>query len=72
MSKIIIHNHLDNDENDQAAMRLVQQVMAMGKISGEQYCYHTVFSTSVGDVEVSCQMNKNGTFTFHVYAGVAQ
>ena len=69
MSKIIIHNQLENDENDEAAMRLVSKVMQMGQISNfdTQYCYLTIYKTNIGDVAVSCRANKTGTSTFHVY-----
>lgn len=69
MSKIIIRNQLENDENDEMAMRLVSNVMAKGKVSnfGKQYCYATVYETGKGSVVVYCRANKTGTSTFYVY-----
>ena len=71
MSKIIIHNQLENDENDEMAMRLVSKVMAKGKINTtagvNHYRHVSIFDTWQGEVVVYCRANKTGTSTFYVY-----
>ena len=66
MSKIIIRNDSDSDDDD--ALRYVSRVIESGKISGEgmQYCYHTSFHGKEFETHVSCVIRKSGTMTFYV------
>lgn len=77
MSKIIIHNNADG-LSDNEAVRMVNRVIAIGKVSGskgvetEQYCYATTFAPSDPTLKykyvVSCQRRKGSdTNTFNVY-----
>lgn len=71
MSKIIIHNQLEGDDTDSFAVMLVKKVIDMGKISEaagvKQYCFATIYESNQGEIAVTCQANKRGTSTFHVY-----
>ena len=66
MSKIIIDNSSDLDDN--VAVQMVLQVIELGRVSddGKQYCYVTTFNVDDDVYAVGTHLNKKSD-KFYVY-----